>query len=208
MLIGYMRVSKADGSQTTDLQLDALIQAGVKREMIYEDYASGKKDDRPGLVTCLKALRPNDVLIIWKLDRLARDLRHLVNIAHDLKERGIGLKVLTGFGANIDTGTPNGRAHFHFLAGFTELERDQIVERTIAGLNSARARGRIGGRKRKMTVKVLKYMAYMMSQPKTIVSELCEELKISRQTLYRYVAPGGKLRPEGETLLKEKAKIL
>ena len=90
MLVGYMRVSKADGSQTTDLQRDALLAAGVEPDALYEDKASGKKDDRPQLAACLKAIRAGDTLLVWKLDRLGRDLRHLVNIVHDLTERGIG----------------------------------------------------------------------------------------------------------------------
>ena len=98
MLIGYMRISKADGSQVTDLQLDALIEAGVDAEQIYEDSASGSKDDRPDLLACLKALRPGDTLVVWKLDRLGRSLAHLVGIMDDLNRRGIGLKVLTGHG--------------------------------------------------------------------------------------------------------------
>ncbi|GAB4097901.1 recombinase family protein [Sinomonas halotolerans] len=93
MLVGYVRVSKADGSQTTDLQCDALLAAGVDPEAVYEDRASGKRDDRPELAACLKALRNGDTLVVWKLDRLGRDLRHLLNIVHDLTERGIGLKV-------------------------------------------------------------------------------------------------------------------
>jgi len=99
MLIGYMRVSKADGSQTTDLQRDALINAGVDPAHMYEDHASGRLDARPGLVAALKALRAGDTLVVWKLDRLGRDLRHLINTVHDLTERGVGLKVLTGQGA-------------------------------------------------------------------------------------------------------------
>ena len=112
MLVGYMRVSKADGSQTTDLQRDALLAAGIGAESLYEDRASGKKDDRPQLAACLKALRRGDTLMVWKLDRLGRDLRHLVNIVHDLTERGIGLKVLTGQGAAIDTTTASGKLVF------------------------------------------------------------------------------------------------
>ena len=96
MLIGYMRVSKADGSQATDLQRDALIAAGVDPVHLYEDQASGMREDRPGLTSCLKALRTGDTLVVWKLDRLGRDLRHLINTVHDLTGRGIGLKVLTG----------------------------------------------------------------------------------------------------------------
>ena len=98
MLIGYMRVSKADCSQSTNLQRDALVVAGVDPKHLYEDQASGKREDRPGLVACLKALREGDTLAVWKLDRLGRDLRHLINTVHDLTARGVGLKVLTGHG--------------------------------------------------------------------------------------------------------------
>ena len=98
MLIGYMRVSKADGSQVFDLQRDALLAAGVEPSRLYQDHASGKKDDRPGLEACLKSMRDDDTLIVWKLDRLGRNLRHLVNTIHDLMERKIGFRVLTGQG--------------------------------------------------------------------------------------------------------------
>ncbi|WP_219811572.1 recombinase family protein [Pseudomonas putida] len=114
-LIGYARVSKADGSQVHDLQRDALAQAGVEANNVYEDAASGKKEDRPGLVACLKALRRGDTLVVWKLDRLGRDLRHLVNLVDDLTQRHIGLKVLAGEGASIDTSTANGRLVFGIL---------------------------------------------------------------------------------------------
>src|ERR1700675_1615455 len=109
MLVGYVRVSKADGSQVTDLQRDALLAAEVDPRQIYEDAASGKRDDRPGLAACLKALRTGDTLIVYKLDRLGRDLRHLVNTVHDLTARNIGFKVLTGHGATIDTTTSSGK---------------------------------------------------------------------------------------------------
>ena len=101
MLIGYMRVSKADGSQTTDPQRDALLEAGVDEEALYQDRASGKKDDRPGLESCLKAVRGGDTLVVWKLDRLGRDLHHLVNTVHDLTARGVGLKVRLVWGAAV-----------------------------------------------------------------------------------------------------------
>ncbi len=151
MLIGYMRVSKADGSQVLDLQRDALLGAGIPVDQLYEDHASGKRDDRPGLEACLKALRKDDTLVTWKLDRLGRDLRHLVNLVHDLIRRGVGLKVLAGQGANLDTTTANGRLVFGIFAALAEFERELIVERTRAGLASARARGRNGGRPFKMT---------------------------------------------------------
>ena len=116
MLIGYMRVSKADGSQTVDLQRDALTAAGVDPAYLYEDRASGRGDDRPGLAATLKALRPGDTLVVWKLDRLGRDLRHLVNTVHDLTQGGVGFKVLTGHGASIDTTTPDGKLVFGIFA--------------------------------------------------------------------------------------------
>ena len=116
MLVGYARISKADGSQSLDLQRDALAAAGVAPEQIYEDRASGKRDDRPGLEACLKALRDGDALVVWKLDRLGRDLAHLVAIVRDLERRGVA-----------------------------EFERDLIHERVMAGLSAARARGRRGG---------------------------------------------------------------
>src|SRR5271157_5999461 len=111
-LVGYMRVSKADGSQVLDLQQDALMAAGVAERNLYGDTASGKRDVRPGLDACLKALRQGDTLVVWKLDRLGRNLRHLVNGVHDLTERSVGLRVLTGQGAAIDTTTAAGKLVF------------------------------------------------------------------------------------------------
>ncbi|WP_422934223.1 recombinase family protein [Sinomonas sp. P47F7] len=201
MLVGYVRVSKADGSQTTDLQRDALLAAGVRSESVYEDKASGKRDDRPQLAACLKALRHGDTLVAWKLDRLGRDLRHLVNIVHELTERGIGLKVLTGQGAAIDTTTASGKLVFGIFAALAEYERELIRERTIAGLASARARGRTGGRPYKMTPAKLRLAMASMGKPETRVGDLCAELGITRQTLYRHVSPTGQLRPDGEKLL-------
>ncbi|HEX4611575.1 MAG TPA: recombinase family protein [Urbifossiella sp.] len=201
MRIGYTRVSKADGSQATDLQRDALLKAGVEPDHIYTDTASGKRDDRPGLAACLKALRSGDTLIVWKLDRLGRDLRHLVNTVHDLTARGVGFKVLTGQGAEIDTATPNGRLVFGVFAALAEFERAMIVERTTAGLAAARARGRAGGRPYALTAAKLRLALAAMGRPETRVNDLCAELGVSRQTLYRHIDPGGSLRPDGERLL-------
>lgn len=133
MLIGYMRVSKADGSQATDLQRDALIAAGIEPAHLYEDQASGKREDRPGLAACLKALRSGDTMVVWKLDRLGR---------------GIGLKVLTGHGAAIDTTTAAGKLVFGIFAALAEFERELMAERTLAGLAAARAVGGAGDRSR------------------------------------------------------------
>jgi DNA invertase Pin-like site-specific DNA recombinase len=201
MFIGYMRVSKADGTQTTDLQRDALVAVGVEPMQLYEDQASGRREDRPGLVACLKALREGDTLVVWKLDRLGRDLRHLINTVHDLTGRGVGLKVLTGHGAAIDTTTAAGKLIFGIFAALAEFERELISERTVAGLVSARARGRKGGRPFKMTAAKLRLAMAAMGQPETKVGNLCEELGVTRQTLYRHVSPKGVLRADGEKLL-------
>ena len=204
-LIGYARVSKADGSQVHDLQHDALLGSGVEPDHIYEDSASGRRDDRPGLAAALKALRSGDTLVTWKLDRLGRDLRHLVNLVGDLTKREVGLKVLAGEGASIDTTTANGRLIFAIFAGLAEFERELIIERTKAGLVAARARGRSGGRPYKMTPAKLRLAQAAMGQPETKVGDLCQELGVSRQTLYRFVDPKGLLRSDGQKLLGKRA---
>lgn len=204
VLVGYMRVSKADGSQATDLQRDALLEAGVEPEALYEDKASGKSDDRPHLAACLKALRAGDTLLVWKLDRLGRDLRHLVNIVHELTERGVGLKVLTGQGAAIDTTTASGKLVFGIFAALAEFERELISERTKAGLASARARGRKGGRPYKMTPAKIRLAMASMGNKDTNVGALCKELGITRQTLYRHVSPTGELREAGQKVLAQR----
>ncbi|HUN44144.1 MAG TPA: recombinase family protein, partial [Acetobacteraceae bacterium] len=165
MLIGYMRVSKADGSQVLDLQRDALLGAGVTAVHLYEDLASGRRDDRPGLAACLKAVRSGDTLLVWKLDRLGRDLRHLVNLVHDLTASGVGLKVLAGEGAAIDTTTAAGKLVFGIFAALAEFERAMITERTKAGIAAARARGRKGGAPFKMTAAKLRLAQAAMGKP-------------------------------------------
>ena len=142
MLIGYARVSKTDGSQSLDLQRDALRAAGVDDAVnVYHDLASGVRDDRPGLDSCLRALRKGDVLVVWKLDRLGRNLAHLVNTVQDLSTRGVGLRVLAGQGAQIDTTTAGGRLVFGIFAALAEFERE-----LIRGTHRGRAQGRTGPR--------------------------------------------------------------
>ena len=137
-----------DGSQVFNLQHDALVAAGVEVARLYQDRASGKTDDRPGLEACLKSLREDDTLIVWKLDRLGRNLRHLVNTVHDLMQRKVGFRVLTGQGANIDTTTVSRRLVFGIFAALAEFERELIWERTMAGLASARACGNVARQSR------------------------------------------------------------
>ena len=201
MLIGYARVSKADGSQSLDLQRDALCNAGVDAESIYDDFASGARDDRPGLANCLRAVRRGDVLVVWKLDRLGRNLAHLIATVQELSSRGVGLRVLAGQGAQIDTTTASGRLVFGIFAALAEFEGELIRERTVAGLKAARARGRKGGRKFVLSKSQVRLAQASMAKRDTSVSELCAELGIKPATLYRYVGPDGRLRGHGEKVL-------
>ena len=201
MLIGYARVSKADGSQSLDLQRDALAAAGVNPAGIYEDRASGAKEDRPGLEACLRAVRDGDVLVVWKLDRLGRNLAHLVGTVQDLSDRGVGLRVLAGQGAQIDTTTAGGRLVFGIFAALAEFERELIRERTVAGLKAARARGRKGGRRFALSKAQVRLAQAAMANRDTSVAELCRELGIGRGTLYRYVDARGELRDNGRRVL-------
>ena len=172
---------------------------------IYQDQVSGQKEKRIGLDSCLKALRSGDTLIVWKLDRLGRSLKHLVNTIQDLTNRKIGFKVLTGQGANIDTTTPNGKLVFGIFAALAEFERELIIERTVAGLQAARARGRFGGRKFQMTKSKVRLAQIGMKNRETKISDLCKELGgITKQTLYRYVSPTGELREYGRKVLEVK----
>lgn len=201
MLIGYARVSKVNGSQTLDLQLDALERSGVNPVNIYTDMISGKSEERTGLDACLKALREGDTLIVWKLDRLGRSLNHLVKTVKELEERGVNFKVLTGHGADIDTTTASGKLVFGIFASLAEFERELISERTKAGLEAARARGRTGGRRHKLTKNQLRLAQAAMKDRATSVSQLCKELKITKVSLYRYVSPTGELREQGQALM-------
>ena len=203
MLIGYARISKADDSQVLDLQIDALVEAGIDKENIYTDKISGVKDARPGLESCLKALRKDDTLVVWKLDRLGRSLKHLITTIDDLNQRGVGFKVLTGEGINIDTTTAAGKMIFSIFGAFAEFERELIRERTLAGLKAARARGRKGGRKFQLTKAQVRLAQAAMQNRDTSVGELCKELGITRPTLYRYVGPNGELREFGSKVLEK-----
>jgi DNA invertase Pin-like site-specific DNA recombinase len=201
-MIGYTRVSKADGSQVHHLQHDALVAAGVDPKRIYKDSISGTRDSRPGLDACLAALAPGDTLVIWKLDRLGRSLRHLVNTVGELTARGIGLKVLTGEGAMIDTTTASGRLMFGIFAALAEFERELIVERTRAGIAAARARGQHCGRRPKLNPNEIRLLHKAMGDRRKRVIDVIKEFGISRATAYRYIGPKGELREFGKRALK------
>jgi len=148
MLVGYMRVSSESDRQSTDLQRDALLAAGVDSRHLFEDHASGAKDDRTGLAKVLEFVHPGDVLVVWKLDRLGRSLSHLLEIVNTLKHKQVAFRSLT---EGMDTTTPSGELLFHVFGALAQYERALIQERVVAGLSAARRRGRIGGRPQAIT---------------------------------------------------------
>ena len=178
MLIGYARVST--GEQRLDLQMDELQRAGCDRT--FTDHASGGRGDRPGLATALSHLRPGDTLMVWKLDRLGRTVRQLVDLATQLHKDGVHFASLTD---GINTGTPAGRFFFHMMAALAEMERDLVRERTAAGLKAAKARGRLGGRRRKLTAQQIVHAERLLSDPQTTGAEVAQTLGVARSTLYR-----------------------
>ena len=183
MLIGYARVSTAD--QNLDLQHDALAKAGC--EKVFDDKASGARDDRPGLAAALSHCRSGDVLVVYKLDRLGRTMRGLVELVADLARREVEFRSLSD---GIDTTTTMGRFTFHLLGAISEMERDLIRERTQAGLAAARARGRQGGRKPILTAKKLDAAKVLLQDRNRSVGEVAKELGVGRTTLYRALGLG------------------
>ena len=180
MLIGYARVSTQE--QDLALQLDAFKAAGSER--IYEERASGAQRDRPELKAALGYMREGDTLVVWKLDRLARSLKQLIDTVEDLGARGIGLRSLT---EAIDTTTSGGKLIFHIFAALAEFERAVIRERTLAGLAAARARGRKGGRPPALAAKDLAAAKAMLRDPEITVGEIARRLNVAPSTLYRHL---------------------
>lgn len=180
MLIGYARVSTLE--QNLDLQNDALKKGGCRK--IFTDKASGSAQERDGLDRAVESLREGDTLVVWKLDRLGRSLAHLVTLLNDLKDRKIGFRSLQ---ENIDTTSGVGKLVFHIFASLAEFERDLIRERTLAGIASARARGRLGGRPRALDAKRIAQAKAMHKDKKIPIKEISATLGIGRTTLYRYL---------------------
>lgn len=176
MIIGYARVSTQD--QSPALQTDALSAAGC--EQVFHEKATGANRERPELANCLRTLRSGDTLVVWKLDRLARSLKDLVEIIDDLQNRGIGFRSMT---EAIDTTSTGGRLVFHIFGALAEFEHSLIRERTIAGLAAARARGRRGGRKLAMSKADVRKAAAMLSDPKITKAEVAKHFTVSRVTL-------------------------
>lgn len=180
MLIGYARVSTQE--QSLDMQTDALKQAGCKR--IFTDIASGSKSERSGLDKAIDHAIEGDVVVVWRLDRLGRSLKHLIELAHQLEKEKIGFKSLQ---ENIDTTTSGGKLIFHLFGALAEFERNLIKERTCAGLKAARARGRKGGRPKKLNEAKRKRARELYNANNLQVNEICEMLGICRATLYNYL---------------------
>jgi DNA invertase Pin-like site-specific DNA recombinase len=180
MLIGYARVSTDD--QNLDLQKDALIQAGCKK--ILEDYQSGAKAERPGLRLALDYAREGDTLVVWRLDRLSRSLKDLIEMVNLLESRGIALKSLH---ESLDTSSSSGKLIFHIFGALAEFERNLIRERTQAGLQAARARGRKGGRPKTLDADKRALAVQLYEGKKHTVKQICKMMGISKPTLYKYV---------------------
>jgi len=180
MKIGYARVSTLE--QNLELQTDALLKASC--EKIFTDRASGAKDDRQGLIDAIEFCRKSDSLVVWKLDRLGRSLKHLIETINELHSKGVGFVSVQ---ESIDTTTSGGKLIFHVFGALAEFERELIRERTNAGLASARARGRLGGRPKAMTQRQIQMARTMLADPNTNVKEVCETLQVSKSTLYRYI---------------------
>lgn len=179
MLIGYARVSTQD--QNLDLQIEALTKTGCKK--VFDDKISGSRAERPGLAKALEMLREGDTLVVWKLDRLGRSVKNLIDLVGELHKQGVQFKSLTDA---IDTGTPSGRFFFHVMASLAEMERELTVERTRAGLETARQLGRKGGRKRQMTDSKIESAKKLLANG-VPPRDVAHNLGVSVPTLYRWV---------------------
>lgn len=179
MLIGYMRVSTAGERQSTDLQLDALVGAGIDARQVFSDHASGARSDRPGLQACLDYLQPGDTLVVWKLDRLGRSLSHLIAVVEGLRARSIALRSLT---EALDTSTPQGELLFNMFGALAQFERALIVERITAGLEAAARRGRRGGRPRAIDPEKLEQIEIALKEG-TSKAAVCRTFGVKRSTL-------------------------
>jgi DNA invertase Pin-like site-specific DNA recombinase len=180
MKVGYVRISTQE--QSDDLQIDALKNAGC--EKMFSDQISGSKADRPGLKEALEYIRPGDSLVVWRLDRLGRNLRHLIDAVEDLEKRKVGFVSLQ---EGFDTTTNGGKLVFQIFGALAEFERNLIRERTKAGLEAARARGKLGGRKAKLNPTQTDALKMMYESKKYSISEICSSFEISKPTLYRYL---------------------
>ena len=188
-----MRVSTADGSQKLDMQETALLNAGVAPEKIYSDMASGAKEDRIGLNYMLKSLNPGDTVVVWKLDRLGRNVRLLVNTIDELIKKDVRLEILTGVCRGINMNTPEGKMFFNVMATFAQFERDLIRERILSGVAESKRRGRRSGRKFKFSKADIDTMQHLIKDgvPK---AEVARRFNTANKTIYNYFTPDGEIK--------------
>lgn len=184
MLVGYMRVSSDSDRQSTDLQRDALLAAGVDARHLFEDHASGAKDDRAGLAKALAFVQPGDVLVVWKLDRLGRSLSHLLEIVNTLKDRQVSFRSLT---EGMDTSTASGELLFHVFGALAQYERALIQERVVAGLAAAKRRGRVGGRPKAIVGEKLDAIVVALNAGMSKAA-VCRNFGVKRTTLIETLA--------------------
>lgn len=190
-LIGYARVSKNDGRQSLDRQIDSLIQYGVHPKMIYSEQVSGYKVDRPELNACLAVLKEGDTLVADNLDRVARNASHAVRIIEDLANRKVNIRFFHGLVTTVDINSPQGKYMVLMAIATAQLERDLLIEKTRDGLKAARARGRLGGAPFKINSKKLKAAASLYREQKLTVREIAEIAGVKSGTIYRYINPDG-----------------
>jgi DNA invertase Pin-like site-specific DNA recombinase len=192
-LFGYARVSTAE--QNPEMQIDALRRAGVEDDRIFYEHVSGVKTNRAELANCLRALRRGDMLIVWRLDRLGRSLKELLDITHRLGEMGVHFRSLS---EAIDTSTPAGRLLFHMMGAIAEFERNLARERTMAGLQAARERGKVGGRKPVLTAPKLVAARTLLGNAQMTAQEVADQLGVSRSTIYRSLKRADKAKKDQE----------
>lgn len=204
MLIGYVRVSTL--KQNEEMQVKALTGYGVKKGSIYYDKSTGANAKRKGFISCMKALREGDTLVVWSLDRIGRSVLDLLKIVGELQDRGVNLVSLYG-SYKIDTSTPMGKMLFTIHSAFAEYQLALIQENTAEGLANARAKGRVGGRKRAFTANKILLAQQAMKKRTMTVDSLCEQLGVSRSTLYRHVTPNGDLTVLGQKVIDESKRI-
>ena len=192
-----MRVSTADGSQKFDMQETALIEAGVSPDKIYSDMASGASDDREGLKYMLKSLNPGDTVVVWKLDRLGRNVKYLVNVIDELIKKNVSRGILTGACHGVNMTTPEGRMFFHMAATFAQFERDLIRERIVAGIAEAKRRGRKSGRKFKFSNADVD-TAYHLIKAGVPKKEIARRFNVTVQTIFNYFTPDGEIKERSE----------
>lgn len=201
MLIGYARVSKSDGSQVLDSQLDALKAFGVEEQYIYTDRLSGADANRPGFNECMRSLRKDDTLVVYSIDRLARGMNQAIKISDELQRKNVNLKILFGAGSIIDLSTAQGRFNFNIMSAFAEMQREMIRENTKVGLAAARARGKFGGRPWKVDPEILHMAMELLKENRMTVREIAKKLGVSDPTLYSCLNSDGTLKERGQMIL-------